>query len=123
VILEILGHAKGLDLLLAKDRLHQLVRGEPLLVLRVLEVLLLEVGPEPLDDLAPGELLVLLGADNGGQRRRKAYRFRESALPLLPRRFRLFRGGRLRRNGCDVRRILVLWSFRKNGRYSTEFFY
>ncbi len=33
---EELGHAEGLDLLLAEDRLHHLVRGEPLLVLRVL---------------------------------------------------------------------------------------
>jgi hypothetical protein len=43
VILEILGHAEGLDLLLAKDRLHQLVRGEPLLVLGVLKVIILFV--------------------------------------------------------------------------------
>jgi hypothetical protein len=53
-----LGHAKGLDPLAAEDWLHQLVRSEPLLVLGVLEILLLEVGPEPLDDLAPGQLLV-----------------------------------------------------------------
>jgi hypothetical protein len=33
---EELGHAEGLDLLLAEDRLHHLVGGEPLLVLRVL---------------------------------------------------------------------------------------
>ena len=32
-----LGHAKGLDPLLAEHRLHHLVRGEPLLVLGVLE--------------------------------------------------------------------------------------
>ncbi len=32
-----LGHAEGLDPLAAEDRLHQLVRGEPLLVLRVLD--------------------------------------------------------------------------------------
>jgi len=31
-----LGHAEGLDPLAAEDRLHQLVRGEPLLVLGVL---------------------------------------------------------------------------------------
>jgi hypothetical protein len=36
MVLQILGHAEGLDLLLAKDGLHQLVGGEPLLVLGVL---------------------------------------------------------------------------------------
>jgi hypothetical protein len=48
-----LGHPEGLDPLAAEDRLHELVRGEPLLVLRVLQVLLLEVGPQALHDLAP----------------------------------------------------------------------
>merc|ERR550525_797481 len=67
VILEVLGHAEGLDLLAPEDGLHQLVRGEVLLVLRVLKLLLLEVSPEPLDNLGPGQLLVLLGADNGGK--------------------------------------------------------
>ena len=38
VLLEVLGHAECLDLLLAEDRLHRLVGGEPLLVLRVLAV-------------------------------------------------------------------------------------
>ena len=42
-----------------------------------LEVLLLEVGPEPLDDLAPGQLLVLLGAHNGGQGRGQNHRLRQ----------------------------------------------
>lgn len=32
-----------------------------------LKLLLLEVSPEPLDNLGPGQLLVLLGADNGGK--------------------------------------------------------
>ena len=49
-----------------------------------LEILLLEVGPEPLDDLAPGQLLVLLGPHNGGQGRGQAHRLRQAALPLLP---------------------------------------
>ena len=53
MLLEVLGHAKGLDLLLAEDRLHELVRGEELLVLGVLEILLLQVGPEPLHHLGP----------------------------------------------------------------------
>ena len=34
---EELGHAEGLDPLAAEDRLHELVRGEPLLVLGVLQ--------------------------------------------------------------------------------------
>ena len=37
MLLEVLGHAEALLPLLAKDGLHQLVRGEPLLVLGVLE--------------------------------------------------------------------------------------
>jgi hypothetical protein len=45
--------------------------------IRYLKVLLLEVGPEPLDDLAPGQLLVLLGADDGGQGRGQGHRLRQ----------------------------------------------
>ena len=37
VLLEVLGHAEALLPLLAKDRLHRLVRREPLTVLRVLK--------------------------------------------------------------------------------------
>jgi hypothetical protein len=48
------------------------------LKLLYLEILLLEVGPEPLDDLAPGQLLVLLGADDGGQGRGQGHRLREA---------------------------------------------
>ena len=65
MFLEILCHSECLDLLSPEDGLHELVWGEPLLVGRVLEVLLLEVGPQPLDDLGPGQLLVLLGAHDG----------------------------------------------------------
>ena len=36
VLLEVLGHPEGLDLFLPEDGSHQFVRGEPLLVLRVL---------------------------------------------------------------------------------------
>ena len=53
VLLEVLGHAEGLDLLVAEHGLHELVRGEVLLVLRVLQLLLLEVGPQPLHHLRP----------------------------------------------------------------------
>ena len=57
--LEMLGHPKRLLPLLPKDSLHLLVRGEPLLVLRVLELVLLEVGPQMLHHLRTGHLLLL----------------------------------------------------------------
>ena len=49
--LEELGHAEGADLVIPEDRLHLGVGLEELLVLGVLEVLLLQVGPEPFDNL------------------------------------------------------------------------
>ena len=67
MLLEVLAHAKGLDPLVAEDGLHSGVRGEELLVLRVLEVVLLQVSPEPLDHLGPGDLLPALGPDDGGE--------------------------------------------------------
>ena len=51
MFLEVLGHAEGLDLLGSEHGGHGLVGGEPLLVLGVLEVVLLQVGPETLDNL------------------------------------------------------------------------
>ena len=51
MFLEELAHAEGLHPLVAKDGLHGGVRGEVLLVLGVLKVVLLQVGPEPLDAL------------------------------------------------------------------------
>ena len=51
MFLQVLGHAEGLDLLGSEHGGHGLVGGEPLLVLGVLEVVLLQVGPETLDDL------------------------------------------------------------------------
>ena len=67
VLLEVLAHAECLDSLVTEDGLHFSVWGEELLVLRVLEVVLLQVGPEPLDDLGPGDLLPALGPDDGGE--------------------------------------------------------
>ena len=67
VLLEVLAHAESLHPLAAEDWLHSGVGGEVLLVLRVLEVVLLQVGPEPLDDLGPGDLLPALGPDDGGE--------------------------------------------------------
>ena len=51
VLLQVLAHGEALDLLNSKDRGHDLVGSEPLLVLRVLQVLLLQIGPEFLDTL------------------------------------------------------------------------
>ena len=64
---QILCHAEGLDLLLAKDGGHLGIRGEPLLVGGILQVVGLQVGPQTFNNLGSGQLLVLLGADNGGQ--------------------------------------------------------
>ena len=86
VFLQILGHGEGLDLLISEDGSHGLVRGEVLLALRVLEFLLLQVGPESLDTLnergficeklqrhstylRTRDLLTLLGSDDLGQLR------------------------------------------------------
>jgi len=87
VALEELGHAEGADLVLSEDGLHLgvglevlLVLGvlelvlsedglhlgvglEVLLVLGVLELVRLEVGPDSLDHLGPGQLLTLLGSN------------------------------------------------------------
>ena len=51
MLLEVLSHPEALDLLLSEDGSHGFIRGEPLLVLGVLEVVLLQVGPEFLDTL------------------------------------------------------------------------
>ena len=51
MLLQVLGHAETLDLLSPEDGSHGLVGGEPLLVLRVLELVLLQIGPEPLGAL------------------------------------------------------------------------
>ena len=64
---DVLAHRESLDPLAPEDRLHSCVRGEVLLVLRVLEVFLLQVSPEPLDDLGSGDLLSLVSADDGGE--------------------------------------------------------
>ena len=67
MLLQVFAHGESLDPLIAEDRLHFGVRGEELLVLRILEVILLQVGPEPLDDLRSGDLLSLGSADDGGE--------------------------------------------------------
>ena len=67
VSLEELGHTEGTNLVLSEDGDHLGVGSEVLLVLGVLQLVGLDVGPEPLDHLGPGELLVLLGADQVSQ--------------------------------------------------------
>ena len=51
MFLQILGHAETLDLLLPEDGLHGLVRGEPLLLLRILQIVLLQIVPKLLHNL------------------------------------------------------------------------
>ena len=53
VSLEVFRHAKCPNPLLAKDWLHGFVRNKELFVLRVLQLLLLDVGPESLYHLGP----------------------------------------------------------------------
>ena len=65
--LEELGHAEGADLVVSEDRLHLGVGLEVLLVLGVLELVGLEVGPDPLHHLGSGKLLALLGTDEVGE--------------------------------------------------------
>ena len=67
MLLKVLAHGESLDPLAPEDGLHFGVRGEELFVLRVLEVILLQVSPEPLDDLGSGDLLSLGRADDGGE--------------------------------------------------------
>ena len=67
MLLQELAHAEGLDPLVPEDGLHGLVRGEELLVVGILEVLLLQVGPEPLDALRSGDFLSLGRPDDGGE--------------------------------------------------------
>ena len=61
---EELGHGEGADTVGSKNLGHLLVGGEELLVLGVLEVVLLEVGPQELDALGAGGLLL---SDDIGQ--------------------------------------------------------
>ena len=61
---EVLAHGEGAELLLAEHLGHLGVGGEELLVGGVLELVLLEVGPELLDALGAGGLLL---AHDGGE--------------------------------------------------------
>ncbi len=81
--LDIFGHTKGLDFLLAKDGGHHSVWGEPLLVGEILQVAGLQVGPQPLYYLRSGQLLVLLGVYNSGQFGGQGHRFGQTIHFLL----------------------------------------
>ena len=78
VSLEELGHTEGTNLVLSEDGDHLGVGCEVLLVLGVLQLVGLDVGPEPLDNLGPGELLVLLGADEVSELLAEGQRLGES---------------------------------------------
>ena len=51
MLLQVFAHGETLDPLVAEDGLHGGVRGEELLVLGILKVRLLQVRPQPLDNL------------------------------------------------------------------------
>jgi len=59
-----LGHAESTDAFGSKDLGHLLVGGEELLVLRILKIVLLDVGPQLLNALSARGLLL---ANNVGQ--------------------------------------------------------
>ena len=74
-----LGHAECTHVLLPKYWLHSFVWFEVLLVLGVLQLLLLDVGPQPLHHLGPRQLLVFLGPDQSGELWAQFQRFGETA--------------------------------------------
>merc|ERR1719500_964522 len=67
MLLQVLGHAKALLALLAKHWLHGLVRSEPLAILLVLKIFLLQVRPQLLHNLGSRNLFSFLGANDLGQ--------------------------------------------------------
>ena len=72
---EELGHAESADAIVAKNLGHLLVGGEELLVLRVLEVVLLEVSPQKLDAFGTASLFL---ANDVGEVSAKLHGFGES---------------------------------------------
>ena len=81
MIFQILGHAEALELLRADDLLQLLITDGKLLVLRVLQVVLLYVGPHLLDNLVPGGFL---NPDNCSKIFRQGQTFVEAAPSALP---------------------------------------
>jgi len=70
-----LGHTESTDPVVAEDLGHLLVGVEELLVLGVLEVVLLDVGPQLLDAVGAGGLLL---ANNVGELSRELHGLGES---------------------------------------------
>ena len=82
VILEVPGHTEDTNLVLTEDGDHLGVGGEEVLLAsceEVLQLVCLDVGPEPLDHLEPGELLILLSADEVGQLLAEGQSFRSGS--------------------------------------------
>ena len=73
------GHTESSDFILAEDWLHLFVRVEELFVLGILQLLLLDVGPESLHNLGSAQLLALLGADEVSKLVTEAERLGQSA--------------------------------------------
>jgi len=72
---DVLGHTESTDPVVAEDLGHLLVGVEELLVLGVLEVVLLDVGPQLLDAVGAGGLLL---ANNVGELSRELHGLGES---------------------------------------------
>ena len=79
VALEVLDHSKSLDLFFSKNLGHLGIRVDELLVLLVLQLLVLDVGPEPLHHLGPAALLILGAAHDVCKGRGEPERFVESS--------------------------------------------
>ena len=116
--LEELGHAEGADLVLSEDGLHLGVGLEVLLVLGVLELVRLEVGPDSLDHLGPGQLLTLLGSNEvselgaQGQRLGQSGSLQEEAVTKRPLFYTGYLGGAFlgAKNGYNSDNKQCQWS-------------
>ena len=64
MVLQELAHREALHLLFSKDGGHVLIGSEPLLVLGVLQVLLLQIGPEFLDTLNERKICIKIEKRN-----------------------------------------------------------
>ena len=58
VFVEVLGHAEAIHLLVPEDLGHFLIWGEQPTVVRILQLVLLDIGPKPLNDLSTRCLLL-----------------------------------------------------------------
>ena len=67
MVLEELNHSEGLELFLPEHLGHLGIRNDEQFAIRILKILLLDVGPDALDDLWPAELFVLADAHQFGE--------------------------------------------------------